>query len=150
MDLDAAVFLGDVGDVVVVVVLSYCCFELSLLLLLFWVIVVVFVFDCCFGLLRRLLSLVDGVLLFLLSLLFWVLLVVYIGALEWQVSVCVCLCVDVCVRLCQCLLQEMSGRLALVRARAALLSPTSACWVFSSFRNPPISDMNCRIYNVRT
>ena len=35
-------------------------------------------------------------------------------------------------------------------ARAALASPTSACWVFSCFRNPPNSDMNYRIVNVRT
>ena len=35
-------------------------------------------------------------------------------------------------------------------ARAALPSPTSACWVFSCFRNPPNSDMDYRIFNVCT
>ena len=35
-------------------------------------------------------------------------------------------------------------------ARAALPSPTSACWVFSCFRNPPSSGMDYRIFNVRT
>ena len=34
-------------------------------------------------------------------------------------------------------------------ARAALPSPTSACWIFSCFRNPPNSDMDDRIFNVR-
>ena len=34
---------------------------------------------------------------------------------------------------------------AAVSARAALPSPTSACWVFSYFRNPPNSDMDNRI-----
>ena len=32
--------------------------------------------------------------------------------------------------------------------RAALPSHTSACWVFSCFRNPPNSDMDYRIFNV--
>ena len=36
-------------------------------------------------------------------------------------------------------------------AKAALPSPTSACWVFSCYRNPPPnSDMDYRIFNVRT
>ena len=35
-------------------------------------------------------------------------------------------------------------------ARAALPSPTCACWVFSCFRNPPNSDMDYMIFNVRT
>ena len=36
-------------------------------------------------------------------------------------------------------------------ARAALPSPTSTCWFFSCFRNPPAnSDMDYRIFNVRT
>ena len=35
-------------------------------------------------------------------------------------------------------------------ARAALPSPTSACWVFSCFRIPPNCDMDYRIFNVRT
>ena len=34
--------------------------------------------------------------------------------------------------------------------RAALPSPTSACWVFSCFRNPLNSDMDYRIFNMRT
>ena len=34
--------------------------------------------------------------------------------------------------------------------RAALPSLTRACWVFSCFRNPPNSDMDYRILNVRT
>ena len=34
--------------------------------------------------------------------------------------------------------------------RAVLPSPTSACWVFSCFRNPSNSDMDYRIFNVRT
>ena len=41
-------------------------------------------------------------------------------------------------------------RKATVVARAALPSPTGACWVFSCFRNPPTSDMDYRIFNVRT
>ena len=32
---------------------------------------------------------------------------------------------------------------ATAAARAELPSPTRACWVFSCFRNPPNSDMNC-------
>ena len=40
---------------------------------------------------------------------------------------------------------------ATAAARAALIpSPTNACWIFSCFRNPPNSDINCRIFNVRT
>ena len=39
---------------------------------------------------------------------------------------------------------------ATAAARAALPSPISACWVFSCFRNPPNSDMDYRIFNVRT
>ena len=39
---------------------------------------------------------------------------------------------------------------ATAAASAALLSPTSACWVFSCFRNPQNSDMDYRIFNVRT
>ena len=39
---------------------------------------------------------------------------------------------------------------ATAAARVALPSPTSACWVFSWFRNPPHSDMDYRIFNVRT
>ena len=39
---------------------------------------------------------------------------------------------------------------ATAAARAALPSPTSACWVFSCFRNPPNSDLDCRIFNVHT
>ena len=40
---------------------------------------------------------------------------------------------------------------ATATARAALLpSPTSACWVFSCFRNPPNTDMDYRIFNMRT
>ena len=35
-------------------------------------------------------------------------------------------------------------------ARAALPSPTSACWVFLCFRNPPYSDIHFRILNMRT
>ena len=38
---------------------------------------------------------------------------------------------------------------ATAASRAALPSPTSACWVFSCFRNPPNSDMDHRIFNVR-
>ena len=34
--------------------------------------------------------------------------------------------------------------------RAALPSPTSACWVLSCFRNPLNSDMDYRIFNMRT
>ena len=34
--------------------------------------------------------------------------------------------------------------------RTALPSPTSACWVFLRFRNPPNSDMDYRIFDVRT
>ena len=37
---------------------------------------------------------------------------------------------------------------ATAAARAALPSPTSACWVFLCFRNPPDSDMDYRIFNV--
>ena len=33
--------------------------------------------------------------------------------------------------------------------RAALHNRTNACWVFSCFRNPRNSDMDCRIFNVR-
>ena len=48
-----------------------------------------------------------------------------------------------------------SGRLILVKntaaARAAIPSPTSACWVFTCFRNPLNSDMDYMvIFNVRT
>ena len=39
---------------------------------------------------------------------------------------------------------------ATVSSRAALPSPTSACWVFLCFRNPQSSDMDYRIFNVRT
>ena len=40
---------------------------------------------------------------------------------------------------------------ATAAARAALPSPTSACrWVFSCFRNTPNSNMDYRIFNVRT
>ena len=40
---------------------------------------------------------------------------------------------------------------ATAAARVALPSPpTSACWVFSFFRNPLNSDMDYRIFNVRT
>ena len=39
---------------------------------------------------------------------------------------------------------------ATAASRAALPNPTSACWVFSRFRNPPQSDMDCRILNVST
>ena len=38
---------------------------------------------------------------------------------------------------------------ATAEARAALPSLTSACWVFSCFCNPPNSDMDDRIFNVR-
>ena len=34
-------------------------------------------------------------------------------------------------------------------ARAILPSPTGACWVFLCFHNPPNSDMDNRIFNVR-
>ena len=34
--------------------------------------------------------------------------------------------------------------------RAVLPSPTSACWIFSCFRNPSNSDMDYRTFNVRT
>ena len=34
--------------------------------------------------------------------------------------------------------------------RAVLPSPTSAFWVFSCFCNPPNSDMDYRIFNMRT
>ena len=37
---------------------------------------------------------------------------------------------------------------ATAAARAALPSPTSACWRFSCFRNPPNSDVDCMIFNV--
>ena len=37
-----------------------------------------------------------------------------------------------------------------VATRAVLPSPASACWVFSWFRNPTNSDMDYRIFNVRT
>ena len=36
---------------------------------------------------------------------------------------------------------------AIAAARTALPSPTSACWVFPCFRNPPNSDMDYRIFN---
>ena len=39
---------------------------------------------------------------------------------------------------------------AIAAARAALPSPTSVCWVFSCFRNPPNSDMDYRIFNRST
>ena len=39
---------------------------------------------------------------------------------------------------------------ATAATRAALLSLTSACWVFSCFRNPPNTNMNYRIFNVCT
>ena len=39
---------------------------------------------------------------------------------------------------------------ATAAARAALPSPTSAYWVFSCFRNPPNSDVDDMIFNVRT
>ena len=39
---------------------------------------------------------------------------------------------------------------ATAAARAALPDPTSACWVFSCFCNPPISDMVYRIFNMHT
>ena len=39
---------------------------------------------------------------------------------------------------------------ATTAARAVLPSPTSACWVFTCFRNPPHSDMDYRIFNMRT
>ena len=35
-------------------------------------------------------------------------------------------------------------------ARAAVPSPSSACWAFSCFSNPPNSDMDYMIFNVRT
>ena len=35
------------------------------------------------------------------------------------------------------------------RKSSAIPSPTIACWVFSCFRNPPNSDMDYRIFNVR-
>ena len=35
-------------------------------------------------------------------------------------------------------------------ARTALPSPTSTCWVFSCFSNPPNSDMDYRIFNARS
>ena len=38
---------------------------------------------------------------------------------------------------------------ATAAARAALPSPTNACWVFSCFRNPPNSDLDYRFFNVR-
>ena len=34
--------------------------------------------------------------------------------------------------------------------KSSATSPTSACWVFSCFRNPPNSDMDYRISNVGT
>ena len=46
-----------------------------------------------------------------------------------------------------------SGRLTWVRLQQPQEqrkpSPTSACWVFSCFRNPRNSDMDCRIFTVR-
>ena len=42
-----------------------------------------------------------------------------------------------------------SGK-ATAAARTALPSLTSACWIFSCFRNPPSSEMDYRISNVRT
>ena len=39
---------------------------------------------------------------------------------------------------------------ATAAARAALPSPTRACWVFSPFCNPPNSDMAYRIFHVHT
>ena len=39
---------------------------------------------------------------------------------------------------------------ATAAARAALPSLASACWVFSCFRNPSKSYMDCRIFNVLT
>ena len=39
---------------------------------------------------------------------------------------------------------------ATTAARAALPTLTSACWIFSCFCNPPNSDKNYRIFNVRT
>ena len=39
-------------------------------------------------------------------------------------------------------------RKAIGATRAALPSPTSACWVFLCFCNPPNSDMDYRIFNV--
>ena len=38
---------------------------------------------------------------------------------------------------------------ATAAARRALPSPASACWVFLCFRNPPNSNMDYRIFNVR-
>ena len=35
-------------------------------------------------------------------------------------------------------------------ARTVLPNPTSACWVFSRFHNPLNSDMDYRIFNMRT
>ena len=37
---------------------------------------------------------------------------------------------------------------ATAATRAALLSPTNACWVFLCFHNPPNTDMDYRIFNV--
>ena len=39
---------------------------------------------------------------------------------------------------------------ATAAARAALSSAISACFIFLCFHNPPNSDMDCRIFNVRT
>ena len=39
---------------------------------------------------------------------------------------------------------------ATATATAVLPSPTSACWVFSCFHNPPNSDMDNMIFNMRT
>ena len=38
---------------------------------------------------------------------------------------------------------------ATAAARAALPSPTNACWIFSCFRNPPNFDRDYRVFNVR-
>ena len=65
-----------------------------------------------------------------------------------SVSVCLFLSVSVCVYYTLLSLVGNSGRLypgkTTAAARAALSSPTSACWVFSCFRNPPNFDTDYR------
>ena len=47
-------------------------------------------------------------------------------------------------------LLENLGHLTSVLGKATAAREASACWVFSCFRNPPNSDMDYRIFNVRT
>ena len=42
------------------------------------------------------------------------------------------------------------GKPAATESRYPTITNLSACWSFSCFHNPPNSDMDCRIFNVRT